>query len=199
MNRPGATSMHPSSRRLLLPPWGALHPAGDSAPASRPQAALSPQKTVLGCGPRSLGPGCSAPSRVSGGLVTGPGFSLCLLASLPPVCSPSPSGPVGLLLGRLLALGVHLGPPWGLGHSGALGRVSVWSPWLPLELHLQLCPEGSFWAPLKGWACQPSRRATPGVGCGPQGAVTGQGDGLSSSLGSVTLALTRQMALRGLG
>ena len=176
MNRPGATSMHPSSRRLLLPPCGGTPSSWRlSSHLPGPRQPSAPRRRRWCVSPAPSGPGCSAPSRVSRGLVTGPGFSLSLLASLPPVCSLSPSGPAGLLLGWLLALGVRLGLPWGLRHSGALGRVSVWSPWLPLELCLQVCPEGSLWTSLKGWACQPSRRGDPWGGLWASGCCHGSG------------------------
>ena len=147
-------------------------------PPPLPRAGLSPQRTVLVCEPPTpSGPGCSAPSRVWRGLITGPGFSLRLLGS-PPAHSPSPSGAAGLLPGRLLALGVHLGPPGGLGHSEV--------PWVGSPASSgaasQVCHEGVFWAPLEGWACQPSRQG------GPWGGLWASGRGHGSGRWSVFLS-----------
>lgn len=181
MNRPGATSITQLSTPAV-PSLGGPPPSWRLSSCLPALGSLQLPRGRCWCvTPAPSGPGCSAPSRVRRGLSQHP--PLRLLASLPPHVSPSPSGPAGLLPGRLLALGVRLGPPGGPRTlRGDRGRVSV-RALASSELHLQVCPEGVFWAPLKWGTCQPLDGVTPGAGCGPQGAVTGRGDGLSSSLG----------------
>ena len=151
-------------------------------PPLLPRAGLSPQRTVLVCEPPTpSGPGCSAPSRVWVASSRDPA-SPCFCLPRPPR---TPRARLGLQVssrgGCLLS-----GSVWGrLGDSDTprcpgLGLCA--EPLASSADASQVCHEGVFWAPLEGWACQPSRQG------GPWGGLWASGCGHGSERWSVFLS-----------
>ena len=195
MNRPGVTSMYPSSQRLLLPPWGGPPPSWRLSSRLRcPGQASAPRKQCWCVSPplpRALGAHHPAGSGVTSSRDPA---SPCVCLPRPPC---TPRARLGLQVssrgGCLLS-----GSTWGRLGDLDTPRCPGLGLWLPLELRLRFVMKVCSGLHSRGGPASLPDRAAPGAGCGPQGVVTARGDGLSSSLGSVMLALARQMALRGL-